>query len=153
MGQFDALVGDRGIKRVDELIVHARSKGGLLAKAIEMKGHEDGYSFDVYMKFVEQSIAARYPAQLNPLKGQVKLTELKEENGWLADNESWTSGFTHIAPYQEYQKDKKTASWLLNKDMAFVYRSMATHFNPLQIKIKEFDRTFNPNVDPRTIRT
>jgi len=151
IGKFDALIGQRGIDRTDELLKYARPKGALWCWALELKGHEDGASFDIYMKLVEQAVAARYPENGNPKKGPVKLIQIKEESGWLVDHESWGSGLTYVDSYQDYKGDKQTAGWVLNKDMAYVYRSLATHHNPLSVKVREFDRTYNPHTDPGTM--
>jgi hypothetical protein len=151
MGKFDALIGERGITRTEELFSYARPKGALWCWAIELKGHEDGASFDIYMKLVEQAVAARYPEAIDPAKGPVKLNEIKEESGWLVDPDSWDSGLTYVASYNDYIGDKQIAGWVLNKDIAYVYRSLATHHNPLSVKVREFDRTYNPNTDPGTM--
>jgi hypothetical protein len=151
IGKFDALIGDRGINRTAEMMDRAREKGALWCWALELKGHEDGASFDIYMKLVEQAVAARYPQSGNPVAGPVKLNELKEEKGWLVDHDSWGSGLTYVDSYDQYKGDKQKAGWVMNKDMAYVYRSLATHHNPLSVKVREFDRTFNPHTDPGTM--
>jgi hypothetical protein len=151
IGKFDALIGERGIKRTAEMMAYARPKGALWSWAMELKGHEDGASFDVYMKLVEQAVAARYPESGDPSKGPVELVELKESSGWLVDQDSWDSGLTYVDSYDQYAGDRDKAGWVLNQDMAYVYRSLATHHNPLSLKVKEFDRTFNPHTDPGTM--
>jgi len=151
IGKFDALMGQRAIDRAIELIAHARPKKALWTWALELKGHEDGYSFDYYMKFVEQAVALRYPVNSNPTNMLVKLNEIKEESGWLTDLNTWDKGLTQIAPYNDYKGDKQKAGWLLNQDMAYIYRSLATHHNPFSISVKEFDRTYNPNTNPGTM--
>lgn len=151
MGKFDALIGERGIQRTAEMMEHARAKDALWSWALELKGHEDGASFDIYMKLVEQAVAARYPASGDPGKGPVKLIGLPETSGWLVDHGSWDSGLTHVDSYDHYVGDRDKAGWVLNKDMAYVYRSLATHHNPLSVKVREFDRTINPHTDPGTM--
>ncbi len=151
IGKFDALIGERGIRRTQDLITAVRDKGALWSWALELKGHEDGHSFDIYMKLVEQAVKLRYPEKANPSDGPVTLTRLKEKNGWLTNLESWGTGLTEIASYSDYKDNQTTAGWLLNKDLAYVYRSLATHHNPLEIKVREFDRTYNPHTDPGTM--
>ncbi|MDX2432294.1 MAG: hypothetical protein QNK35_15260 [Bacteroides sp.] len=151
MGEFDALIGQRGIDRTEKMMTYAREKGALWSWALELKGHEDGFSFDIYMKLVEQAVKLRYPKKGDPSKGQVKLIALKEKEGWLVDQDSWDSGLTYVDSFKKYTGDKIKAGWVLNKDMAFVYRSLATYHNPLKISVKEFDRTFNPHTDPGTM--
>jgi hypothetical protein len=96
IGKFDALIGQRGIDRTDELMRKARARGALWSWALESKGHEDGVSFDVYMKLVEQAVAVRYPEDGDPRKGRVKLKELRESDGWLVDQNSWESGLVYV---------------------------------------------------------
>lgn len=151
LGKFDALIRERGINRTKELFEYARPKGALWSWALELKGHEDGASFDIYMKLVEQAVKARYPKNGDPSKGPIKLLQLDEQSGWLVDLSSWDKGITKVAPYDDYQGDKSHAGWVMNKDMAYVYRSLATFHNPLSLKVKEFDRTFNPHTDPGTM--
>ncbi len=151
IGKFDALMGQRGINRTMEIIAKARPRGALWCWAMELKGHEDGYSFDIYMKLVEQAVKMRYPDKEDPSKGPVKLVDIKEKDGWLVDQESWDSGFTYVESYKNYKGDKTAAGWVLNEDMAYVYRSLATHHNPLKLSVREFDRTYNPNTDPGTM--
>ena len=151
MGQFDALVGQKRIETTRQLVSDARKKGGLWAWALELKGHEDGASFDVYMKLVEQAVKTRYPTDVDPATKKVILKTIKEKEGWLANHSSWESGFTYIDKYDYYKGKKENAGWLLNKDIAYIYRSMATHHNPLSISVKEFDKTLNPYTDPGTM--
>ncbi len=151
MGEFDALIGQRGIDRTEKLMRDAREKGAMWSWALELKGHEDGYSFDIYMKLVEQAVKMRYPGNGDPSRGKVELIPIQEKEGWLVDQESWDSGFTYVGKYDAYSRDKSRAGWVLNKEIAYVYRSLATHHNPLHVAVKEFDRTFNPNTDPGTM--
>jgi len=151
IGKFDALTGASGFKNYTNLFDYASPKGALWSWAIELKGHEDGHSFDVYMKLVEQAIKVRYPANANPEKEPVKLKELNREDGWLVDFDTWDDGIVYTAPFDDYTKDKSKAGWVLNKDMAFVYRSMATYHNPVSLNVIEFDRTLNTNTDPGTM--
>ncbi|MFN8207478.1 MAG: hypothetical protein U0T82_08725 [Bacteroidales bacterium] len=116
LGKFDALMGQRAIDRAAELVRNGRANGARWCWALEMKGHEDGYSFDFYMKLVEQAVEARYPKSASPLYGLVKLNELQEESGWLVDQDSWSSGLTYVASYKDYKGDKSKAGWVMNKD-------------------------------------
>jgi hypothetical protein len=151
VGKFDALIGQRGVDRTAALVAGARARGALWTWALELEGHEDGASFDVYMKLVEQAVAARYPEGGDPSKGPVALKALEEKDGWLVDLGGWDSGLTPVDAYGRWRGDRKAAGWVLNENMAFVYRSLATHQNPLSLKVREFDRTFNPHTDPGTM--
>jgi len=151
IGKFDALIGQRGVDRTEKMIKEARIKGALWSWALELKGHEDGYSFDIYMKLVEQAVQMRYPGKGDPSGGMVELVAIGENDGWLVDQESWESGLTYVDSYKDYRGDKEKAGWVLNEEMAYIYRSLATHHNPLKIAVREFDRTYNPNTDPGTM--
>jgi hypothetical protein len=151
MGKFDALIRQRGIDRTEKLVSESRAKGALWSWALELKGHEDGFSFDIYMKLVEQAVKMRYPEKGDPSTGKVRLLAIEEDQGWLVDQESWDSGLTYVESYEAYRGERAKAGWVLNKEMACVYRSLATHHNPIRIMVKEFDRTFNPYTDPGTM--
>lgn len=151
IGKYDALTGYSGYKFTNELMTTVLPQGALWSWAVELKGHEDGYSFDVFVKLVEQAVKARYPKDANPKKEVVKLKMLARDEGWLVDHESWNQGLVYINSYDKYSRDKSRAGWVINEDVAFVYRSMATHFNPLNLKIVGVNKTFNPNTNPGTM--
>lgn len=151
IGKFDALTGQRGMEWTRQVMGYARPKGARWAWALELKGHEDGYAFDMYMKLVEQTVARRYPERLNPAEGPVSLLDIPESEGWLVNTDSWESGFTYVDSYHNYQGNKLHAGWVINEDMAFMYRSLATHNNPMTISVHEFDRTINPHINPGTM--
>jgi hypothetical protein len=66
-------------------------------------------------------------------KGPVKLKSVDLESGWVADNTTWRSGLTVITPAKKFKGDVAKSSWLLNEDIAFIYRAYATHNNLLKI--------------------
>ncbi len=152
VGRFDPFsANQRGVDAVMELIADARARGGRWSAIVENKGHQDGVAFDVYMKFAEQCIVARYPADANPRRGPVQLRELHEDQGYLADPSTWDRDLTTIAPFRAYEGDRARAHWLLNRDMAFVYRAAATRDSRLAIGVRDVSRTDNPNTDPATM--
>lgn len=151
VGKFDALTGERGMTMLTTMMAGVLPQGALWTWAVELKGHEDGHAFDVYTKLVEQSVKVRYPEDADPRKGPVNLKELEREDGWLTDLDSWDEGLVYVDSWKDYQGDRSVAGWLLNKDMAFIYRAMATHHNPLVVKVKEFDKTLNTHTDPGTM--
>jgi hypothetical protein len=55
------------------------------------------------------------------------------ESGWVADNTTWKSGLTTITPAKKFKGDVAKSSWLLNEDVAFIYRAYATYDRPLKI--------------------
>ena len=152
MGRFDSLNrGMQGVERLETLMAGARARGARWAMIIEDKGHEDGVAFDVYAKLLEQSIKLRYPEDADPRKGPIHLREISEDAGWLADLSTCESDLTAIADYASYQGDRKGASWLLDKDMATIFRGAATRLDPISIGIEEVSRVYNPNTAPGTM--
>ena len=74
--------------------------------------------------------AASYPR----LRLAFPSARLNEEDGWLADQSTWMSGLVKVASYAEYVGDKSTAGWLLNENMAQLYRAFATYDKPVSIQ-------------------
>jgi hypothetical protein len=135
-----------GVEATRELFDYARPKGALWAWDAEKgKGHEIAHIDDVDMKYYEQIIPMRLPKDAGPRGGPVRLVELPEESGWLADTDSWGSGLTYVAPFADYERDRDAAAWLPTADLAFLYRAVATHDNPLELVIRQLSRTENPN--------
>jgi hypothetical protein len=152
VGKFDPFGrGQQGVDRLLEVLAAARAKGARWSAIVENKGHEDGIAFDVYVKLVEQCIALRYAADADPSRGPVKLVDIPEDTGYLADPSTWDSGLTAIAEYVDYAGDRGEAHWLPNRDMAYVYRAAATRNNPISVGVQDVDRVYNPNTDPGTM--
>jgi hypothetical protein len=70
----------------------------------------------------------------------VKLKPVDPRSGWIADNTTWKSGLTAITPAKEFKGDIGKSSWLLNEDLAFIYRAYATYNRPLKITSPQTDR-------------
>jgi hypothetical protein len=68
----------------------------------------------------------RYPPEGDPQKGPVKLRPVDPASGWTADNTTWKSGLTAIAPTRDFKGGLAKSSWLLDEDVAFIYRADAT---------------------------
>jgi hypothetical protein len=51
----------------------------------------------------------------------------------VADNTTWKSGLTAITPAKKLKGDVARSSWLLNEDIAHIYRAYATHDWPLKV--------------------
>lgn len=63
----------------------------------------------------------------------VRLATVPAAQGWIADNTSWKTGLTKIYPPGEFKGNPAQSSWLLNDDIAFIYRAHATCDNPLKV--------------------
>lgn len=151
IGLYDPFGRGRDVAAATELIGKARARGARWSLILEQKGHEDGVSFDLYMKLVERALAARYPAELDPRRGPVALRSLPERTGWLIDLGSFASGLPRIASYADYTGDRSAAGWLIDQDLAQVFRAAAAHDSPVTIAISDVARVANPHVDPATM--
>ena len=127
-GQFDLPEGRTGI--IDKFKAN-RPSGGLCALAVEHNtGHAEGNVDGVFFTFFDHAIRARYPAGATPLSGPVTLLDLTESNGWLANEPTVSSGLSgSVYPYATYSGDQTTACWLMDADVANLYRGFAT-YNP-----------------------
>ena len=152
VGRFDPFSSNqRGVDAVMKLVADARARGGLWSAVVENKGHQDGVAFDVYVKLAEQCIVARYPTNADPRQGPIRLREIREDQGYLARPSRWDTDSTEIAPFRRYEGNRAKAHWLLNRDMAFVYRAAATRDSRLAIGVRDVSRTNNPNTDLGTM--
>ena len=145
IGPEDPLL-EGGVELTSELFSRIAPYRPLWAWDAEQgKGHAIGHIDDVDMKFFEQCIALRLPEDADPAAGPVSLRRLEREDGWLVDLESWQSGITTIAPYDEYEGDKTKAGWVPTDDIAYLYRSIATYDNPLNLNARSVRAVENPN--------
>jgi len=151
VGLYDTFGKDRGVANTLEQVHKARALGARWAVMLEQKGHEDGVSFDLYMKLVERALSLRYPTDADPRKGPVVLKELPEESGWLADDQSFGNGITTIASHADYKGDRKLASWLIDRDFAVTYQAASTWDSPVSLSLGNIERVANPHVDPATM--
>lgn len=91
--------------------------------AVEPKtGHGPGEkTWPLVFSFLKHTWAARVPAEADPRKGRVPLTQLVPEKGFLGQN--WdvaTGGFQHlpIGSFLNFKDKKESASWLINAEYA-----------------------------------
>jgi pimeloyl-ACP methyl ester carboxylesterase len=111
-----------------------RSKDGRLSwLTIQGQAHQWTTQYTLALPFLDTAVRLRYPAEQDPRHGPVRLTTIPVARGWLADNTSWKSGLTKIAPPGEFTAKLATSSWLPNDDIAFIYRAYASYANPLKI--------------------
>jgi hypothetical protein len=116
------------------VLAEYRPKGALWAwLAVQGVGHEFAGQEVLAMPILDAAVRLRYPADGDVRKGPVKLKPVDPESGWVADNTTWKSGLTAITPAKQFKGDVARSSWLLNGDLAYVYRAYATHDRPLQI--------------------
>ena len=108
-----------------------RGAGGLVANACEQNaGHIHGNVNGMWFAFFDRAIRARYPTNTTPLSNTVTLLNLSETNGWLAAQPSSNNGLIgSVHAYTNYPGIKTNACWLINQDVANLYRGFAT-YNP-----------------------
>jgi hypothetical protein len=63
----------------------------------------------------------------------ITLLDVVETDGWLANQATWKSGLTQIAAYDEYLGNKQTAGWLLNENVAYLYRAFSTYDRDVEL--------------------
>ena len=85
------------------------------------------------MPMLDAAVRLRYPADADVRMGPIKLKPADLDSGWVADNTTWTNGLTAITPTRKFAGDVARSSWLLNEDIAFIYRACSTLDRPLKI--------------------
>jgi hypothetical protein len=116
------------------VLARYRPKGALWGwMAVPGIGHERNGQDVLAVPMLDAAVRLRYSADADVRKGPVKLKSVDPRSGWIADNTTWKSGLTTIAPARDFKGDLAKSSWLLNEDLAFVYRAYATHNRPLEI--------------------
>jgi hypothetical protein len=135
-GDLEHEPGEAGgmARALEPVLAEYRPKGALWAwMAVQGVGHEFAGQEVLAMPMLDAAVRLRYPADRDVRKGPVKLKPVDLESGWVADNTTWKSSLTTIAPAKEFKGDIAKSSWLLNEDIAFIYRAYATHDWPLKI--------------------
>lgn len=121
-------------KHLEPVLAEHRPKGALWGwMAVQGVGHEFAGQEVLSMPILDAAVRLRYPADADVRKGPVKLKPIALESGWIADNTSWASGLTAITPAKEFKGNIAKSSWLLNEDIAFIYRAYSTLEWPLRI--------------------
>ncbi|QEL16259.1 hypothetical protein [Limnoglobus roseus] len=135
-GDLDRAPGEAGgmANALTPVLAEHRPKGARWSwMAVQNVGHEFAGQEVLSLPILDAAVRLRYPADGDVRKGPVKLKHLTLESGWVADNTTWKSGLTAIAPADKFKGDMAKSSWLLNEDIAFIYRAYATHDAPLKI--------------------
>ncbi len=125
-GQLDGVGGRTAVKNNFE---SNRPLGALWADAFEWNTpHAEGNVDGVFFTFFDHAIRARYPAGATPLTGPVTLLDLPETSGWLATEPTESNGLSgSVYAYADYPGTKTSACWLMDADVANLYRGFATY--------------------------
>src|SRR5262249_11300172 len=112
---------------LEPVLAEHRPQGALWAwMAVPGGGHEFNGQEVLSMPILDAAVRLRYRADGDVRKGPVKLQPVDPQTGWVADNTTWKSGLTKIAAAKDFKGDVAKSSWLLNRDLAFVYRAYST---------------------------
>jgi hypothetical protein len=123
------------------VLAEYRPKGALWGwMAVPGIGHEIAGQEVLAMPILDAAVRLRYPADADVRTGLVKLKAVDPKSGWIADNTTWKSGLTTVTPVKDFKGKIDKSSWLLNEDVAFVYRAYATSDRPLKITSPQTDR-------------
>ena len=126
---------EKGFPSIVEPVLAAhRPKGGLFGwMTVQGAGHTRIGQEVLAMPLLDTCVRLRYPKDGNVRTGPLKLKPIAAESGWLADNTTWKSGLTRIAPATGFRGDLGATSWLPSEDIAFIYRAYATYDPALTI--------------------
>jgi len=97
------------------------------------RGHEWGQSNNLLWPFFDAVIRQRYPADVSPANGPVKLLRCDPARAWLADPASWKNRAPTIASASNYMADKTAACWFPSEDVARVWQAFVVDKPLVQI--------------------
>jgi len=116
------------------VLAEHRPKGALWGwLAVPGIGHEYQGQEVLSMPILDAAVRLRYPADGDVRRGPLKLKRIDPHSGWIADNTTWRSGLTKIAAARDFEGEITKSSWLLNQDVAFIYRAYSSYERPLKI--------------------
>ncbi len=132
---------------VEPVLEAYRPQGALFGwMTVQDAGHGRVGQEVLAMPLLDAAVRLRYPADGDVRKGPLTLKTLDPESGWVADNTTWKSGLTSIAPAKQFTGDIGKSSWLPSEDIAFIYRAFASYDKPLTITSPRFaeNRAWDP---------
>ena len=136
-GELDTAVRKDSIRGLFE----TNRPRGALWSWVEQEGV--GHTFDaltdsLILPFMAEAIRLRYPAgQVPTATSGVTLLPVNESDGWLADQTTWKSGLTQITAFGEYPGNQQTAGWLLNENVANLYRAFSSYNRDVSLEFDE----------------
>lgn len=99
---------------------------------------------NIGMANLHEAIGLSYPTNQSVLNPPVTLARVAESDGWLINTNTIRSVFCTTTNYAAYVGDKTKAHWVLNKNMAYVYRAFATHSPPISLSVPGDETEVNP---------
>jgi hypothetical protein len=91
--------------------------------------HAFGRSLPLFLLHLQHALDQRLPV------GASRILPVDQHRAWFADNTTWHDGIARIFPAAGFKGDATHLSWLLDRDVAYVYRGVATYGNPLQLAL------------------
>jgi len=112
-----------------------RQDGARWAIAVQWgRGHEFAAANNLILPFFDQVIRKRYPRDQTPEKGPPKLLDYPEADGWLGEQDTWTTRRPAIHPAADFKGDRSKVCWLPNRQVACVWRAFVAKAPTLTIK-------------------
>lgn len=119
---------------VEPVLEAVRPRGALYGwMTVQNSGHTRCGQEVLAIPLLDAAVRLRYPSDGDVRKGPIKLKPLDPTGGWVADNTTWKSGLTVIAPAKQFEGEVGKSSWLPTRDIAFIYRAYSTYDRPLTI--------------------
>jgi hypothetical protein len=122
-GETDA---DYRVAAIHKLFDGNRPSGALWSVEFEEgEGHTFARSLPLFLLHFQHALDQRLPV------GATGVLPVDQRRAWLADNSTWHEGVAKVFPAAGFKGDATHLSWLLDRDVAYVYRGIATYGNPL----------------------
>jgi len=117
---------ERRVAAIHRLFDENRPPGAFWSVEIEEgEGHSFDRSVPLFLLHFQHALDERVPV------GASEIRPVDQKRAWYADNATWKSGITRIFPAAGFKGDSTHLSWLLDADVAYAYRGVASYGNPL----------------------
>jgi hypothetical protein len=124
-GELDTAVRRDNIRN---LFNNNRARGALWSWVEQEGVGHAGLAHELMLPFMDEAIRLRYPANQAPTATTgVTLLDVVPTDGWLVDQSTWHSGLTKIASHDQYAGNKALAGWLVDQNVAYMYRAFSTY--------------------------
>ncbi|NJN18018.1 MAG: Ig-like domain repeat protein [Oscillochloris sp.] len=121
---------DRGAEIIAKSVIPNRASGSLLAAALMWKiDHKCDRCQDLTWPYLDRVIAMRLSAEADPRNGPLQLHDLAENQGFLADLNTWSGPWA----YGAVSGDPLALGWLPDRTTALIWRAFAINNPPLTI--------------------
>jgi type IX secretion system substrate protein len=117
------------IDAINDLFYNNRPRGALWSHILSQKiGHVVvTETHNLFLILAQEAYKFRYPFDQKPVNGEVELRDLEISDGWLSDSTTWESGIIEVEEYDKYTKSLDSASWHMNKDLAFLFAAHSSY--------------------------